>query len=160
LLKSFFAIPRPFFFDSDLAVITVSSFSFPSGAAQTSTWLSFLFICHFNNKITWVLGILFAVMLSFSRVYLGVHFPLDLLAGWLVGGSVLSFLQIPAAFDKSFAFWEKQGKARQLLSVFSISLALFLVPGKGALLALPFLGIHLGMIFWPKHSTSNKVTPL
>jgi len=106
LLKNWFHLPRPFVLDPDLAVIHVSGFSFPSGAAQTAIWLSFLIALHFNNKVSFGLGILFTALLSFSRVYLGVHYPSDVLAGWLVGGSVLYFLHYSPGFTKIFS-WGK-----------------------------------------------------
>ena len=62
------------------------SFSFFSGHASTSfavTTLVFLFLR--KNKGWLSLLFLWPILFSFSRIYVGVHFPTDLLVGALVG---------------------------------------------------------------------------
>lgn len=58
-----------------------------------ATYLTFLL----KNKITWLPYFLFfwAAVVAYSRIYLGVHFPLDILAGALMGvllGKIFSIL--------------------------------------------------------------------
>ncbi|MBN9387513.1 MAG: phosphatase PAP2 family protein [Chloroflexi bacterium] len=72
----------------------LSSYSFPSGHATGSIcfygvliWLSFHFI-----KVPWlkwlamVAAVLMILLIGFSRIYLGVHYPTDVLGGYLSGG--------------------------------------------------------------------------
>ncbi len=150
LLKEYFQLPRPFVLAPDLEVITVSGLSFPSGAAQTAIWLSFVIAAHFKRNIYWVLAIAFSLILSFSRVYLAVHYPLDLIGGWFVGLFLLFFLQSPKGFQKLFSWWETSGKLQQVFFALAISILLFLHSTKGSILGSVFLGIHLGMTFFPK----------
>ncbi len=69
-------------------VITRKSFSFFSGHAansMASTMFVFLVIRKFY-KHTFLL-FLFPLIFAYSRIYLGLHFPGDILAGYLFGGS-------------------------------------------------------------------------
>lgn len=75
------------------------SSSFPSGHATFFFALSYL-IYLYNKKI----GLLFLIasfLISISRVFCGIHWPLDILAGALVG--ILSALIIKKIFEKLFS---------------------------------------------------------
>jgi len=81
--KLAFARPRPSVFP---ALVDVSTTSFPSGHATVSASLGLvLAVVCWNTRWRWpviVAGAAFALAVSFSRLYLGVHYPSDLLAGW------------------------------------------------------------------------------
>lgn len=89
LLKKLIQRPRP-----DLSpLIPTSSYSFPSGHAMNSTLfyltLSY-FIYHFtgNKKMSLIVlicSIVIIGLIGFSRVYLGVHYPSDILGGYIAG---------------------------------------------------------------------------
>lgn len=153
LLKDFFQCPRPFILFPELTVLSVSGFSFPSGAAQTSIFLPFTFALHFNRASVWIISGFFALLLSFSRIYLGVHFPLDLLIGWLVGGGILYFLWDEKYFEKIFRFWESANAKKKILYTAFIGGILF---AQGRLLASIFIGTHVGMLLFPKYDRQEK----
>ena len=88
-LKLVFAQPRPYDLDPSLGMVAESGFGLPSGHAQTTTVL-----CGSASPLLrapW--GIVSAIVLPFlvgiSRIYLGVHFPTDVIAGWAIGAAIL-----------------------------------------------------------------------
>ncbi|MBD2104576.1 phosphatase PAP2 family protein [Leptolyngbya sp. FACHB-261] len=66
----------------------VSDYAFPSGHAMSSmTLVAALVILTWRTRwCGWILfsGSLFVVAIGWTRLYLGVHYPSDILAGWMV----------------------------------------------------------------------------
>lgn len=82
--------PRPFEIDPRVKAITQeTSGGFPSGHTQNTValwgYLSFVV----RRPWMWVLTAVLVVMVPLSRLYLGVHFPTDVLGGYVIGGIVL-----------------------------------------------------------------------
>ncbi len=65
-----------------------SSFAFPSGHAMTSiTLVAILLFLTWASSWRWlvfIFGSLYIIAVAWCRLYLGVHFPSDILAGWMV----------------------------------------------------------------------------
>lgn len=63
-------------------------YAFPSGHAMTSmTLVAALVILTWGSFWSWLIlifGSLFVIAIAWTRLYLGVHFPSDILAGWMV----------------------------------------------------------------------------
>lgn len=90
ILKNVIDRARPFItYNLDVIVKKPTSFSFPSG----STALSFaVFGAFLFNKNKCSIGIgIFALIIAFSRIYLGLHYFLDVMGG-MVLGIVLAYL--------------------------------------------------------------------
>jgi undecaprenyl-diphosphatase len=89
-LKGLFGRPRP---DVELHLMTASSASFPSGHAMDSAAIYLTIAALLAQEVQprsqriYLVGL--AAFMSFligvSRVYLGVHYPSDVLAGWCAG---------------------------------------------------------------------------
>lgn len=81
--KQFFARDRPSLWES---IAPESTYSFPSGHAMGSmTLATVVVLLAWPTRWRWVvlgLMVVFVPMVGLSRIYLGVHYPSDILAGW------------------------------------------------------------------------------
>jgi undecaprenyl-diphosphatase len=61
------------------------NFSFPSGQTAVAFAFAFLIIFMYPKKIVGYIFLLFSLLVGFSRMYLGHHFPSDVLSGAILG---------------------------------------------------------------------------
>lgn len=95
-LKYIWKEPRPFSYSSVIRKDwnTSYGYSFPSGHSQmtasffTSLWLQF------PSPILLIFGIIMTLLIGFSRIYLGVHTPLDVCCGILAGLFIIIAMQL------------------------------------------------------------------
>lgn len=116
-LKGFFERPRP----DILAIIIEKTYSFPSGHSMNS-FVFFMSLSYFifhntrNKKLGLWLSLISAVivfLIGLSRIYMGVHYPSDVLGGYAAGlvwfAAVLLFEKI-LIFFRLFREYELNNK--------------------------------------------------
>ena len=107
-LKNIIARPRPFYVNPELMTLIKhpSSFSFPSGHTSGS-FTAALVLFHLMPKKIGVPAVVLATMIGFSRMYVGVHYPTDVLGGIVVGiiASTVAILVVRFVKEK---VWQKQ----------------------------------------------------
>lgn len=90
LLKIFFHAPRPYWLSTEVkALSTETSYGLPSGHAQIATNAWLYAAREIKKTWAWVTAVVMILLISFSRLYLGVHFVSDVILGWLFGLLVL-----------------------------------------------------------------------
>ena len=126
LLKAIFLIPRPWVLDESFTIIEsaregASGYSFPSGHTQSAATVFGMTASYFKRRWVTVICLLGVLLVGFSRMYLGVHTPLD------VGVSLLTGLVTVLGFNWLFDRWENSAKGRKMISLGAIAFALLLL---------------------------------
>jgi len=97
-LKTGFNIPRP---PEEFHLVAVTGLGFPSGHAQMAMVVWGWVGNQFNRLIP--AGVMI-FMIGFSRIYLGVHYPNQVLGGWAIG---FTLILIWIMLEKEFWLKEK-----------------------------------------------------
>ena len=128
--------PRPYWYSPQVRTLaTESSFGVPSSHAQNAATIWGLLAATLRKWWGWLAAVLLIFLIGLSRLYLGVHFPQDVLLGWLIGGLFLWLAQ--RCWDPIFAWTRKLHASQQVLAAFLASLLIFLMP------AIPFLWLKV-----------------
>lgn len=97
-MKLFFRVPRPWVLDPDFTILeqareAASGYSFPSGHTQSAVG-TFGAIAYTTNK-QWlrICAIIVAVLVPFSRMYIGVHTPVDVLVAAAMAVALILLLK-------------------------------------------------------------------
>lgn len=118
ILKLACRVPRPWVQDPNFTILeqakeAAAGYSFPSGHTQTAVG-TFGSIAAYTDK-KWLRNacILLAVLVGFSRMYIGVHFPSDVLVGAGMACLLVAVLKKPVL----------EGSLRQMKAVIAVMLA-------------------------------------
>ena len=136
LIKEAVALPRPFVTSDVVPLRTPVDYSFPSGHAQAAAVVWSLLALHVRKRGFALGAAAIVLLIGVSRVYLAVHYPSDVLAGWLLGvGIALGFTRISAPVAVSLQ--------RAPLAV-QLGLAIVAPAGLAVLLPAPSTAMALG----------------
>lgn len=150
LIKGVFKRPRPFWIGATLGTYRLESFSLPSGHAQSSAAVygsaayallrglpprGMQTISRPLRVVGGLLLILLILLIAFSRIYLGAHFPGDVLLGLLAGVVTLALYHLlkPSVLPwlKARSLAQHIGLALMMAGVMVAVIALaLLVPGQ------------------------------
>lgn len=141
-LKALWMDPRP---DASLHLIEAGGYGFPSGHAMLAVVLWGWLAWSLRETWAWITGAILAAGQAFSRIYLGVHDPEDVLGGLMFGlACAVSFeLLLRLELDR----WHRLRPALQLAVIAGVQLLCFaLMP-----VAVPALSLTTGALllgFW------------
>lgn len=144
-LKSLFAAPRPFNLDPSLGLAFEGTFGMPSGHSQLSL-IFWVYVAGFLPAAIRLPAVIFIPLLvGFSRIYLGVHFPSDVLGGYLAGGIILLLYRLLySPLEKAIKTWDF--RMRIVLAVAAAFVMNLLLPGDTSVSG-AFLGSAVGFAF-------------
>lgn len=76
---------KPVEADADLYDIAAQGYSFPSGHSMNASTVYGSLAYKIKKRWAWSLAVVLILLVGFSRVYLGCHYPTDVLVGWTFG---------------------------------------------------------------------------
>jgi undecaprenyl-diphosphatase len=92
ILKIFIHTLRPFdAFPNVHALISETGYSFPSG--HSTFFMALAFSIFFSHKKAGYVFMFFALLIGIARIIAGVHFPIDILGGFILGSLVAFFMK-------------------------------------------------------------------
>ncbi len=124
LLKTGLHGPRPYWFDPQVLLWSTpeTTFGLPSAHAEGAVVFWGLLAAHFRKRWMWALALALILLVSVSRIVVGVHFPTDVIVGWIVGSIVLWLV---VSHEDAFMGWfNQQSKPSQGLFLVTLSFAL------------------------------------
>lgn len=89
LFKDMFNEPRPYQIDISVSDLEVPGSGMPSGHAQSSIFVWGVLAAQVGRWWFWGIAFLMAFLIGLSRVALGVHFPHQVVTGWIAGAILL-----------------------------------------------------------------------
>ncbi len=147
-VKELVAQPRPFEYDLRVQkLFEVDGYAFPSGHTQSALVVWGYLASQLRRRWATVVAVVLIIFIPLSRVYLGLHFPTDLLGGYLAGGVILLlFLLLSPRLTPRLGEWSIGG---QLLLAAGVPALLFFSPylnEDAVSVTATLLGMGLGFI--------------
>ena len=126
VLKIAFHSPRPFWVSNEVqAMSSETSFGIPSGHSQNAVSLWGIWAASMKRRWAWIVAIVVAFMIGISRLYLGMHFPTDVLIGWTIGLILLwAFIRLESHTLQWFTGQSIRGQVIAI-ALFSLGILIF-----------------------------------
>lgn len=130
ILKELFAQPRPFEFDPRVVSDGEIGYGLPSGHAQLAVLFWGVLADWVDRKPFWIFALAMMFLMGMSRMILGVHFPTDVFAGWLLGGVMLwAYRRYRAGFEARLAELDSPRLSLEILMAAGASFVLVWMAG-------------------------------
>jgi membrane-associated phospholipid phosphatase len=126
MFKLAFHGPRPFWLSTGVKALRFEgSFGIPSGHAQNAAAVWGVLAASLQRGWAWIAAGILIFLVGFSRLVLGVHFPTDVLAGWLIG---VLLVWVALRLEKPVLAWlKKMRMGYGVLAILLLSLILILM---------------------------------
>ena len=126
-LKQLLHQPRPYWIgDVKMMGGGETTYGIPSTHASDSLSVWGYLASRLNKRWLWITAAILVFLISYSRLHLGVHFPHDILVGWILGLLVL-FLSLK--YGETVSKWMKSRSSNNQIGIgFAISI-LFIITG-------------------------------
>lgn len=135
--------PRPFQYDDRVrALVHASGGGLPSGHTQSAVVVWGYLASQFRRRWLLIIAGVLIIGIPLSRLYLGVHFPTDLLGGYILGAVLLVFyLRFAVHVEDGLV---QKGIIWQIAAAVLLPIVIILVYPKGSHYALAASGVLLG----------------
>jgi membrane-associated phospholipid phosphatase len=153
--------PRPCDLDPEVKLHDYTGrYGLPSGHSQSAVVLWGAIASYARKRWVWAVAILLMVLIGFSRIYLGVHFPTDVLGGWTLGAVLLAFYII--LVPRIEAWLKRTDLIVRLALVVVMPLVLVLIfPSSDSISAMGvFLGAGVGIVLTGQWVPFSAAGPL
>ena len=138
-IKDIVARKRPYQVSTEITgkrATTATGYSFPSGHSQNISATLFAFARWIKKRWFYVVSVVLSLVVGFSRLYLGVHFPTDVIVGFLLG----------AGISVLFSFIHDKVKNHSLLYLITFGAMLLFLFGENSEDFLKSLGLFGGLV--------------
>ncbi|MBU0926321.1 MAG: phosphatase PAP2 family protein [Spirochaetes bacterium] len=143
--KALFAQPRPFNLDPAVGLSHETSYGLPSGHAQGTSTFWGLLAPRLRKPWGLLLAILVPLVVSFTRLYLGVHFPTDIFLGLGLGwGFAIAAFLLGDRLAAALASWNVR---LRVIAAAAIALAMNALNMNDTSLSGIFFGTAVGAAF-------------
>lgn len=145
LLKAIFLVPRPWILDPEFTIVEsaragATGYSFPSGHTQSAATVFGVLALWARKKWVTVCCVLAVLLVGFSRMYLGVHTPLDV--GVSLGTGLITVLGLHGLFQWAEGSLRRQACLGGGISLFVLALVLYVTLAPARPGSDPFFDAH------------------
>ena len=135
-MKLTFKIPRPWVKDPSFTIVEsaraeATGYSFPSGHTQNVSTTFGAIGLYSKRAPVRIISVIIVVLVAFSRMYLGVHTPLDVCVSLAIGAAIITLLYPVFSSDSRFAKFMPIIVSVSVAITAGLVLYVFLMPSEG-----------------------------
>lgn len=149
-LKQLFHTSRPV----GVVLIEQTGYSFPSAHAASATVLFLMIAILIKNKWMYVLSVAMILLISISRIYLGVHFPIDVIGGILIGLTLVLFYEL-FLYQFIHNWFSNKSNIYKTIALIVITVIVIVINKMNTYYMSIMFGLGIGLIFIDKDGSTQ-----